>query len=53
MSNTATAPQPYPAPTAHPRLLTWVREVAELTTPDMITDDGEVTVESTEAGGVV
>ena len=24
------------APTSHPRLLAWVREVAELTTPDAV-----------------
>jgi phosphoenolpyruvate carboxykinase (GTP) len=40
MTATATTPltsnSPIPAPTDHPRLLAWVREIAELTTPDRI-----------------
>lgn len=36
MSAPATVPGLDAAPTKHPRLLAWVREVAELTTPDRV-----------------
>ena len=36
MSAPATVPGLDQAPTSHPRLLAWVHEVAELTTPDRV-----------------
>jgi GTP-dependent phosphoenolpyruvate carboxykinase len=36
MNDTATAPQPPTAPTSHPHLLAWIRQVAHHTTPDRV-----------------
>jgi len=57
MNHTATTPQPTAAPTTHPGLLDWVREVTELATPERVvwclgTDDEwqRLTGELVEAG---